>query len=110
MGPDGARWQHVHRRPVVAVLSSQTMPILNGVDLDLRSGEILGVVGESGSGKTTLCRATALAQSAEILERLGINDAAYPFLPRCQHLRPGPPRRARGAASRTGSLSPAKTL
>jgi len=39
--------------------NGRTVPILNGVDLDLRSGEILGVVGESGSGKSTLCRAVA---------------------------------------------------
>lgn len=39
--------------------AGHTVPILNGVDLDLRSGEILGVVGESGSGKSTLCRAVA---------------------------------------------------
>jgi oligopeptide/dipeptide ABC transporter ATP-binding protein len=31
--------------------------VLSDVDLDVRSGEILGVIGETGSGKTTLARA-----------------------------------------------------
>jgi peptide/nickel transport system ATP-binding protein len=34
-----------------------TMRAVDGVDLDWRRGEVLGVVGESGSGKTTLGRA-----------------------------------------------------
>jgi oligopeptide/dipeptide ABC transporter ATP-binding protein len=37
----------------------QDQIILDGVDLDLRRGEIVGIVGESGSGKSTLCRAIA---------------------------------------------------
>jgi oligopeptide/dipeptide ABC transporter ATP-binding protein len=36
-----------------------SVQILRDLDLDLRSGEILGVVGESGSGKSTLCRTIA---------------------------------------------------
>ena len=39
--------------------AGQSVQILRDLDLDLRSGEILGVVGESGSGKSTLCRAIA---------------------------------------------------
>ena len=33
-----------------------TPPVLDGVALDVRPGEILGVIGETGSGKTTLAR------------------------------------------------------
>ena len=29
---------------------------LNGVDLDLREGEVLGLVGDNAAGKSTLCK------------------------------------------------------
>src|SRR5258708_16800170 len=39
--------------------NGRAVPILNGVDLDLQSGEILGLAGEAGSAKSTLCPAPA---------------------------------------------------
>lgn len=41
---------------VHAKLSDRTQVIVDGFDLDVQPGEIIGVVGESGSGKTTLVR------------------------------------------------------
>jgi oligopeptide/dipeptide ABC transporter ATP-binding protein len=44
---------------VTSRAAGRQLPILRDIDLDLSTGEIMGVVGESGSGKSTLCRAIA---------------------------------------------------
>jgi peptide/nickel transport system ATP-binding protein len=56
-GPDVAL--EIRGLVVTGRAAGRPVPILGGVDLDLRPGEIVGVVGESGSGKSTLCRAIA---------------------------------------------------
>ena len=42
-----------------------TTPVLNGVDLALRQGEVTCVIGPSGSGKTTLLRCLALLEEPQ---------------------------------------------
>ena len=36
--------------------SRRTLHAVNGINLDIRKGEVLGIVGESGCGKSTLAR------------------------------------------------------
>ncbi len=44
---------------------SQTKKALNGINLTVANGEIVGVVGESGSGKSTLARVVMQLESVE---------------------------------------------
>src|SRR4051795_5306489 len=80
---------------------------LDGVDLDVREGEVMALVGESGSGKTTLARTL-----------MGLERPAYG-----QVLRDGEPLDYSGKAMRgfrretqmvlqdaTGSLNPRQTV
>ena len=53
---------------VKARLDDGTRTLIDGVSLDLRKGEILGLVGESGSGKSLLCRSLVRLLPSSLLK------------------------------------------
>ena len=47
------------------VTAAGSLPVLKGVDLDVRPGEIVGLIGPSGSGKSSLLHAAGLLEHAD---------------------------------------------
>ena len=47
---------HIALRDVVFRYRAESPPVLRGVNLDVRAGEVMGIVGRSGSGKSTLTK------------------------------------------------------
>jgi lipoprotein-releasing system ATP-binding protein len=47
------------------VTAAGALPVLKGVDLDVKPGEIVGLIGPSGSGKSSLLHAAGLLEHAD---------------------------------------------
>jgi lipoprotein-releasing system ATP-binding protein len=52
--PSILRCQDIHKSFSVDRLGQSGLPVLRGIDLDVKAGEIITMVGASGSGKSTL--------------------------------------------------------
>lgn len=67
-------------------LGDQQVPVLTGLDLDARAGELLAVMGPSGAGKTTLLNCVAGIDEVDAGEIL-IGEQAMTDLPEKQRTR-----------------------
>ena len=81
----------------------QGRPILKGIDLDVKQGEIVTLIGPNGAGKTTLVRIVLGLQKADSGERILTKGLKIGYMPQKLHVDNSMPLVVKRFLSLTGS-------
>ena len=58
------------------MIGTRPLPVLKGIDMEVKAGELVSIMGPSGSGKSTLLNILGILDSYD--------SGTYHFAPRCE--------------------------